>query len=421
MGVAWERARNYRHEQETEFMERYGTDLADPMAGLKKKLKDDEMAGRLSSRDYERVTNEIIPGYLGTLGQDTHPMWRKAQQYLMVYQSLRVLSTGIFAQFVDAGLVAHRAESGYRKQVLPLMRELMNKEGRTEMMRVAKELGVWQRDMLQHVVTDTMGALSMDSRTARVQELFFRYNGMHFATNFARMMSANLGRRLFKMYAEDGRADLFAELNVSLEEAQAWLNDGMPLGFGKGHDNVNGALHQFVDESVMFPDPATRPRLGNDKRFQLFFHLKSFMWAFTNNVLMRVYNQGLSRFRSGQGMAKAAAVLPAASLAAFTMPLAMLGMEMRWMITDPNRRPATGSMAYYFEAFQRAGLTGYAQLGIDANLAEEHGRSALFAVGGPAVSHFEELGTSGPTANSLERSLPAYPILGALRDLARAE
>lgn len=421
----WEMAYAYRDQVAAEYSENYNLNIYDPTAQLKVDLRDEVYSGRLSQNDFREATETLLPGYLGTLGADSSPLWRRIQQVMMVYQAVRVLSMGVFAQFVDVGTVISRAESGYRKELLPLIRDMWKERGTNEeghatgyqgMMEIGRMMGLVQRDVVQHLINDNMGMLSMNDRLGMINELFFRYNGMHFSTNFMRMVSANLARRLFQSYARDGRGDLLAEVNVTLEEAQAWVDAGMPVEFGKGHDNMVGAMHQFTDESIVFPDASLRPHIGNDKRSAVFWHLKSFMWGFHAQILERAWNQSRTKWGDKEGMARMQAAMPFLMLASVALPMAMLGMELRWLISSPDNRPVAGSAGYFFEAFERSGMTGIPQLLIDADAAENYGRSGVFAIGGPSVSHLEEIITTGPTEGVINRSLPAYPIVRAIRE-----
>ncbi|MFW5972505.1 MAG: hypothetical protein ACOCTG_00820 [Bacteroidota bacterium] len=423
----------YKEDREQFYEMYYGINIYDPAGGLKKRLRDEYDAGRLSPEDYKRLTDEIIPSYMGIWGnQSTHIGWRRLQQAMMMYQSFRILSMGVFSQFVDPAFVAARAPAGYRRHLAPVARELLSREGRQEAVQVARALGVAQRDALTHLHTDHMSAGLMTEKLERLHQGFFRANLMHYATNMARTFSAALGARLFQVYYQDFRAgkvdrSFFDELNVTPEEVGAWLKEwqsqdrplsSMVQNGMYRHERVISALQQFVDETIVFPNPAIRARIGNHAKTKLFWHLKSFMWGFHLQVLGRAFNQALEIWGEREGPARLASALPMITLAAMTMPIAMLSMELRWLITDPAHRPGFGSPMYAFEAMQRAGLPGMFQLYIDADVSEDYGRIGwLSAVGGPSVAHAQELVTEGLTNPAvLERSMPAYPIIRFLRD-----
>jgi len=272
----------------------------------------------------------------------------------------------------------------------------------------------------------------MNEKLERLHQGFFRLNLMHFATNAARTFSASLGVRLFQMYHQDYQAgrvgrEFFDELNVTPEEVGAflaeWQDRSAPLdsiiknGMER-HENVLGALQQFIDETVVYPSPAIRGNLGNHAATKVFWFLKSFMWGFHLQILGRAWNQARNKWGEEEGARKFYAAAPMITLAAMTMPIAMLSMELRWLITDPAHRPGFGSPTYAFEAAQRAGLPGMFQMYIDADVAEDYGRMGwLSSVGGPAAAHAEELITEGIGDPGVqERSMPAYPIIRFLRD-----
>jgi hypothetical protein len=173
---------------------------------------------------------------------------------------------------------------------------------------------------------------------------------------------------------------------------------------------VLGGFNQFVDEGVMRPTPMSRPAIGSDHRYQLFWHLKSFTWTYATTVLQRVWVETTRKFGQEDGARKALAMLPALTLMAWTLPAAALGMELRWLIAPPKQEFDRGGWDYFWQMVQRSGLLGVGQMMADMNDAESHGQLPLLAPLGPTVSQVIEF-SQKDFGTAMGHAVPAYPIV----------
>lgn len=383
-----------------------GVDIYDPAAKLVIRLQDDHKAGQISDDDLQFILDKIIPGLQGRLGADMNPVWRRFQAFMLVYQNWRVLSMGVFAQTIDFGLVLNNARGVRFEALRSALKVFVDKNTREELMRLAHDLGAVRDDTMEHILNDESGVTLVDARLRRLNEALFRWNGMHKLTNIGRAWALGVGKTYLHHIVRTNAADEAARLGVTIEQIKDWMADHEPTTWSERHDAVQGALHQFIDEGILRPDAGSRPVLGNDQRFALFWHLKSFPWEFTHTVLMRHVEDMKKRWGEEEGLRKAAALMPMLTLAAFSILFAGLGMELRWLIAPPAKRPE-GGWDYAIEAIQRSGMTGYVQLLIDADTATEHHRFPLFALLGPSVSQLDELWTKGSEYDPV-RALPAY-------------
>lgn len=422
-GERWAAAFQLRDQLKERYDTQYGVSLYDPSAQLKVNLVDEVRAGRLSQEDYDRLTNEIIPGYMGMLGADfsiggkPRPGFKRMAQLMMVYQAMRVLSMAVLAQFVDVGMMAARVRTEDWGVAFSEALRSLHGAGRQERLEAGRLLGLIQHDITDHILNDEAGVLRATRNISRANEMFFRYNGMHAFTNFTRSVDMMIAKRLIESWARTGSADPLGEIGITLEQAQAWVDAGKPLEWRGEHDAVLGGINQFIDESIVRPGAAIRPRLGNDQRFGLVWHLKSFMYGFQYMILDRVWNQAKQRWGEERGTRKMLAALPALMLAAWTLPFAALGMELRWLIAPPKKGAPEG-WDYAFEAIQRSGLLGMQQFVVDMHETEQHGKFSALALSGPTVSQLYDYATKdlinedGSPSSTLVRSLPAYPLLG---------
>ena len=406
-----------------------GVNPLDPAAGLKRAIQVAFDKGDLSYDDYRFLNDEAIPSYLGQLGADfmifgkPRPGFRHLAALMVVYQNLRVLSLGVLSQTSDFAVSLARLPSNDRwKLVKTAFAAATNGKTREEIRQLAMDLNRWDHQSVNHILNDEQGLQALGAGAQRLQEWFFRVNGMQWLTNWTRAIDLATGKDVLVDWAERGATRELKELGLDAQHVRDWVADGRPVQWGLGHDQVLSGLNQLVDEMVLIPDAATKPRWGNDARFGLIFHLKSFMYAFQLQVLDRAYNQSVARYGEEQGAAKFYAAAPYLALAAFTLPMAALAMELRWLIAPPKNGEPRG-LDYIWEVISRSGMLGLASILTDMIETESHGKLSIVAPLGPAVSQGYDLGTrewwtSEGVSSPIARSLPAYPILQFLHDTA---
>ena len=408
----------------------YGVNIYDPVARLRVGLIEEYNAGRISEADYKHLTGITLPSYLGTLGADMHEGVRKTQSALITLKNLAILSLSTLAQLVDVGTVLAAMPAGHRAELLGNLRKFGNRADRQEMKRMAQFLGTWQDQSTQHLLNDEVGMLEMSPRLQRLNEWFFRMNGMHAMTNYMRAWATDGALSLFESYAQDFLdADISAaekqryretlkEYNLTEDDVIRWYRDRqansgsrstMNLDIDGPHSEVMAAVQQLVNQSVVYPDPTVRPRMGNDQRFALLFHLSGFMFGFAHRIVRRAWNQAKERYGETDGIQKMTAAFPMIMLGAFTLPMAAAGMELRWLIDPPRNQPERGGWDYLWEAVQRTGLLGLAEVAVRMDEAEEYGSFSVLTPFGPTVTSFEQLTKRG--VSGLEAWMPARPVI----------
>lgn len=398
-----------------EYMRKYGVDIYDPSAGLRIRLMDDLRAGRITQDAYDRVMNKLIPAYQGRLGADMYPTLKRMSALAVLYQNFRLLAFGIFSQVVDLGTVGARAgDFGLFGKELA---RIMAASSRADQLDMAKAIGAIRDDLTEHVLNDSTDVLAGFKWIRDANNALFRYNLMHGATNAMRAVAVSIGRQVILQSAERGPQDAeavkqLAKIGLTMERAQAWAatrNEGGAPGVMNAAleewADVYGALNQFVDESVVRPTPMTRPLWGSDQRFAVLWHLKSFMWAYHEAIFRRVWQEG----KDAKGLQRA---LPFLTLAAFTLPLAAAGMELRWLLAPPKVRPE-GGWDYFMETVQRAGLLGLYQMWADFDDAEDYGRLAILSAAGPTLGQLEEI-TTKDMDYWAPRAVPLRPVFQTL-------
>ena len=403
----WEAFQEYKKVVIDHYQNKYGVNIYDPSAGLIVRLKDEIEAKNIQPEVADRIFNTVIPALQNRLGADMPLGARRMTQLAIAYQNIRLLSYGVLSQLMDAGVLAWR--TGRPLQVAgTAFKALISKRTREQLLNDARLLGQVNRHLTASILNDESSVLSATSVLRRMNEGLFRWNGMHFLDVGLRSVGVAMGKTMLEDAARRGDADMLSAVGTDVESVNAWILDGMPVAYSPRHDSVLSALNQIVDESVVRPNKSHRPIWGNDQRYAVLWHMKSFMWGYHNTVLVRAWNE--MKYRDGLGKA-----LPFLTLAAYTMPLAALGMEIRWQLAPPKYR-SEGGWDYFWEVIQRSGSLGVMQMLADANEAESFGKTSIVTALGPTFGQIDEIVRKN-TDYDWSRALPLYPVFRTLQNL----
>ena len=407
---------------EEKFQQDYGTSIYDPSAGLKKQLLVERRAGRLTQAQLEELNDEIIPGALGTLGTDFkifgkyRPGFRRFSAFVTVFNSMRLLSAAVLSQVVDIGATLARVDSDDRGQWIKATRKLLSQRGRDELRGDLDALGRWAHELTDHMLNDEAGLLGVSANMQRMNEWFFRLNGMQGMTNWTRAVNLSMAKELIQHWADTNQTEKLAELGITPEDVKAWVAAGKPMEWSNTHDKVIGAMNQFLDETVVHPTSSLRPRIGNDPRFMLLWSLKSFIYGWHYQILQRAWEQSKRKWGEQQGARKFYAALPFLTLAAFTLPIAAMGMELRWLLLGAPKDGRPVGWDYFEEVFNRSGNMGLASMIYDMYQTEAHGKLSIIAPLGPTIGTMYDFGTKD-LSDVATKMYPAYPVVNRLAGL----
>jgi len=318
----------------------------------------------------QRVLKDILPAYAGQLGLRTNSQLRKIGATVVIYQNLRLLAFAIFSQFVDVGTLFTR---GGWADSQAAMKGLMDKTTREQALIMLQEIGALRIGLTEHVLNDQALNTFLTGKAKRINDLFFRYNGMEGWTNLMRTMGLLSGRSFIKRHgrlASEGDATsqrYLDELGITVGEATAW--DGNSTADAR----INAALNRYIDESMIRPDATIRPVWMSDPGYGIFAHLKGFMFGFHETFLRRVGREAQIHQN----------LLPLLMLGMMALPFAAVGYELRRKIVGGGERPE--GFAYIKELVERSGMPGAFQLVVDMEQADEFGKPFGLGIGGPAV------------------------------------
>lgn len=390
---------------------------SDPLINLKTQLTKALIAGEITKDVYDRTWNVIIPGVFGQLGSQMNPSLRKMQSGLVFFQNVRLLGTAVLSSLVDPVHVMYR--SGTLRGQWAAIKKAIADMRSEEQQAFYRTIGIIRDDLTESITNDPVHTQFYAPGIRRLNELFFRANGMHTLTNFSRIYSYSAGKQFILEMANTNNTKRLKEMGLTRQQVFAWNKNGQGNNLESADPNdraVLYALHQFVDESILRPSASMRPPWMSDQRWLLVANLKSFIFTYHETILRRVWSQ----VRAGE-FKNPEVLLPFIAFGAIALATSMLGYETRRQIMNAGDIPPyarADAMDYLWEGAQRTGALGTMQFLVDSIEAENRGKMALMSLLGPTASQFEMLMTKD-LSYSLPRSLPLFAQSPSLREWAR--
>jgi hypothetical protein len=378
-----------------------------------------------------QTIEKYIDANLGQLGRDDIPSGlRKWMAGVMAYQNMRVLAFTVFASLPDMVGPAIRSKD-MKGAWKTFKKELHNiAQNDNELSALARAYGVISDAHNEHIMTEYVDNHYMSPTLRKWNDNFFKYTGLNYYTDFTRKYALAVGIDYIKQMADDTsskdektrfRAEAaLKELGITKKDVHKWLAAGKPTHMSvqnEKHMKVAEALVQFVDESIMRPNPAQRPIMASHPAAMLVYHLKGYLYAVQDVVVGRL----IHNIQEAQGVQN---TLWAMSPAFAMMALTAVGLELREIIqyAGSNRTPRTDRMdsfEYVWELVERSGLTGISQLMIDFEGASDRGMSGIAGISGPTAAQIGDL-LSRPSSQNIPRAVPLLGQTQGGRDAIRA-
>lgn len=377
-----------------------------------------------------------VDANLGMYGRDdVSEGTRKFMAALVAYNNMRVLLFTVFASLPDMmGPVirsndAKTAFIEFSKNI----KAIVNGASQSELAQMAEAIGVVTDTTSQHVLTEYVDNHYMPPTLRKWNDAFFKYTGLNWYTDATRKYALAVGIKSFENAAQEsemGRTTrqrnkakkFLKEFGITAKDVRDWVKAGKPVynsstyssqkGRRAERDNkIAAALVQFVDESIMSPNPSQRPIAASHPGLMLVYHLKGFMFAIYDVFLKRMkYN-----FDQARGIPEHMALaIPVVGM----MVLTAAGMELRDLITGNDTRGKMDNWEYTWTLIERAGLLGPAQLGWDFEGAGDIGQSELTALAGPALDQVGDL-ISRPISQTIPKAIPVVSQLPWAREMLR--
>ena len=299
---------------------------------------------------------------------------RIANNVLLPLNIMTLLAFTVLASLQDtAGPILRSRGTAKISDITSVIKNMIKNP--TEAADIAREIGVIGVDAMSSFYVFAGEQTFMNQTAKALSDGWFRVTMLESYTRFTRVFAAGMGTRFLQTHArqaKNGSSDsqkYLAELNVTPDQVLAWEK-----GKAKKADKlkVEEALAQFVDESIVRPNPAQRPTYANDARFALIWQLKSFFYAYGKTIVFPTLKESHNKFvNEGAG----AGAMPLLLMAGILVPITMLGLEIRELTKyflaellpgidgdDPGvnyfRTDSMSTAQYMIEIIDRSGMLG---------------------------------------------------------------
>lgn len=329
------------------------------------------------------VVEEVISTYLGYQTKPLSPFWRKVNSYGQFLQFVTILPFAAIASLPElAGPVINSKEFA---DVMTGLKEVGRTiRNRAEAKQFARDIGVVTNEVVANSWVTQAEMDYMDPKVRKMSDVFFKYTALQWFTNFSREFAAGMGAQFIMKHARNEfnnprSTRYLQELGLTAEEVLAWNKNGRKFDTPEGK-KVKAGLQRFVESSILRPNAAERPIWASDPHWALVWQLKSYFYAYTKVIFGGIFREMQSRRNEmdGQGMPQLTATMSVLAITALaTMPLAMLGMEVREYtkqglaaimpgVETSNKYFRSDRMdwpTYLTEIFDRSGFLGVLTLG----------------------------------------------------------
>lgn len=405
--------------------------------------------------------------------------YRKIQGYVVTYQNVRLLAFAALTNVVDAaGIYVRSGELNMAfqglKQGLAATRKNVTDADLKALKEQADMLGVSERIVVQDAIGQLYGGVHFTGTAAKINDMFFRYNGMIALNRWMRLSALGTARIYIKKHAalaktgnkksrrnlldvglrhEDILLDSTGDIRLLSDSEVEVLSEGMRPTEIQGKllseeqlrtakkevweqqqnfrevlrdQRVKDALFRFVDEAVMRPSAMQRPGWGNDPNWGMFFHLKAFMYTYHERHLRRGLNKMLAEGDAGP-------IMMMGSFVGLMMAADMLRQFIQFGPDGDPRKKDWGFRDYLWEGTHRSGVLGVGTVLPDMAKTMElrsfqdpvtKYTSPAIEMGGPAVSQLDQLvraAVGQRRRRAVIDALPANNVWRALDNWGREE
>ena len=392
----------------------------------------EEELRKLDPKAQEEV-KKIVHKYLGYTDGPMSPMWRTINSWGSVLQIFAILPLAVLGSLPEiAGpVIASKEFSAVTVAMKEIIKTVRNRE---EARALARDLGVVTSQSVANVLMSQAELDFMDTQARKLTDGFFRVTLLDTYTKFTREFASNMGVRFLEKHSNPETAGAFSkrylkELGVTAEDVQAWSKSNQDFSTPEGK-KVREALQRFVESSTLRPNAAERPLWASDPHWALVWQLKGFFYSYGKVMLAGSKREASARLEgaSAKDVNTYAAMTGAAGVFALmgiaTMPLAMVGMELReyakfglaWAIPgidheakDYFRTDSLSWSEYLGAAFDRSFAAGPVSIAQQAMQAADWGRGvtgAAAVVAGPTAETVTRIFTDGFGSTFENRMLP---------------
>ena len=381
-------------------------------------------------KEQRKDAEDVIKIYLGYGNESMSPFWRKINSYAAAAQYTLLLPLAVIGSLPElAGPIINF--KGFKGLEIAFKEGLLNLTT-PEIRQLAEDIGVVANDALQNAYITMAEQEFLDPSARQWTDKFFRITFLDQYTQFTRTFATGMGVQFLVRHAATARDSsnpkseeskrYLRDLGVSPADVNAWSNNEATDAQKK---NVEDALFKFVESSILRPNAAERPMWASDPRFTLIWQLKSYFYAFNKVITRGMINEYKTRTADADNRGKVNAALGTAALfAVATLPLAMMGMELREYIKQGTAEAITLGFNekdffrtdklswsdYIWTAIDKTGIYGPWSLLFMAQQSAEWGQGGVSTLLGPTAETLEQTLQDGFEVIP-DRLLPIYSYL----------
>lgn len=392
-------------------------------------FKTADAAKEWALRRHDQVV-KAVGAVEGTLGSDIGSNWRTTNTWITVYQNVRLLPLALFSSVVDPlGLIArggtmNEAYSTFLRgvgEVFTNWKDMLSKDPKERSAdkweELAMAVGSVDAAMFSHHVADEYSSMYMSKKAKRVNDTFFRLNGMEAWNRGVRVGATQAAVNFLQRHSklpEVHSARWLKELglapaDMSFDQDGGLVTDKKALAALKGItiteaeqqiEKVHYAIRRWVQGAVLTPNAAQRPAWSSDPHYSMFFHLKQFSYSFHQTILKRAVAE--AGYGNLTPLGSFVWYIPAMLAADITKGLLQGGGSL------PSHMQGMTLGDHVMRAVNRSGILSVASIGVDA-------QQDIFSLAGPATEQvIDAMGQ--PIGRTIVDALPAKSLVaGAFR------
>jgi len=372
------------------------------------------------SEEDRAVAVEVINSYLG-YNRPMDESFKKVSSWLQTMVAIAFLPFTVFASLSDlAGPLINSKEFGTNWNTFGNAFHEIMATWNGDNIKLAEDINVASAQAATNSWFTQTDSQYMDPTAKMVTEKYFKWTGLEWFTRFSRQFASGMGKAFLLAHAHNidnnpNSTRYLEQLGLTAADVLAWVRGGHNFTTPEGQ-KVKAGLQRFVESSILRPNAAQRPLWAADPRFALIWQLKSFFYAFHKTTIHGIFNEMKLRDPAGKGNPINHAALPLLVLTAVaTMPLAMVGLELREYtkaglsfvlpgtrgFADKEealkyrRTNQMGAWEYTEDIFDRAGFYGIFSIFNGAHRAAGWGQSGLASILGPTAETLDAILRNG--------------------------
>lgn len=360
--------------------------------------------------DQAKTFDESISAMEGSLSHDMSPQLKAVFGGLVTYQNIRLLPLALFSSLVDPGGISVRggtlgeAAGAFFRGIRELVK---NKDD--DAAELAKLVGTISAAGDMAVLSDMYGSQYMPKIQQKLNDAFFKFNGMESWNRSMRIAATQAAVNFIKRHVErpnEHSERYLRELGLTRDDVKITPNvdvlthDGKEVktgGLNVEDPKIQTAINRWVDQAILRPNAAMRPIYMSDPMWMLVSHLKQYTYLFQQTILKRVYHE-----------AKHGNYSPAFTLAGY-VPMIIAADMARIALTpgsgDDDARRNWDTKDWLWRGVQRAGIFGPGQLALDAGADLAYDKVGIESLAGPTAQQLLDFARAAAKGEGLEREL----------------